>query len=187
MKSSICFASSGASSAMSRNDSMWRSGMTSRCVGRPRRDVADGDDTGRGRDVIALTVERAEEAVGQAATTPSSDTSRPRTRTSSPTCAVDEPRRVVVAVAASWPVDEHDVVGAELRAASARAPASRESAAAAPIGPSSPAGCTVSTSAVRVSGPRRVGKDVRLRDPGLGDDPQRVAERRARPRRESRR
>ena len=56
--------------------------------GRLRVDVADRDEAVGRRDVVALAVERAEEAVVvHAASTPSSETPAARTRTSAPTGA----------------------------------------------------------------------------------------------------
>ena len=81
---------------------MCRSGMTSRCVSACGLMSRIATKPVGGRDVVALAVERAEEAVVvHAASTPSSDTDAPRTRTSSPTgvARVDQPRRIVVAVA----------------------------------------------------------------------------------------
>src|SRR3954447_6264343 len=79
---------------------------------------------------------------------------------------VDEPRRVVVAVAASRPVDEHDVLGLARPAAEAQLVRERAQARAALL---------LHDGGDRVlggghgAGPRRVREDVHLRDSGALD------------------
>ena len=100
---------------------------------------------------------------------------------------VDEPRRVVVAVAAAGPVDEHDVVlpsfalPAPLRRARARARAARRRA------PSSPAAAPGRRPAVTVPGRGEYGKTCTFVMPGRSTVCERRARTRARPRPGSRR
>ena len=113
---------------------------------------------------------------GHAARIPASVTARPRTRTSSPTCAAHEPGRVVVAVAAPGPVDQDDVVGADLLAPATEAGLARE-----PPQPRAPLLLLLRRDGVggggRRPGPRRVGEDVHPRRARLLDHPQRALER----------
>ena len=87
----------------------------------------------------------------------------PRTRTSSPTRRVDEPRRVVVAVAAAGPVDEHGVVARRASRASARRHASCDAARRRALRSFLTAGGHgVARGGLRAR-PRRVREDVHLR------------------------
>src|SRR6266550_1610507 len=87
-----------------------------------------------------------------------------------PDASVDEPRRVVVAVAAARAIDQNDVFRAELRAPALEAGLVRESAQ-----PAAPLLLDLWRNRVFGRGPgsrtRRVRKDVHLRDPGRADDP----------------
>ena len=119
------------------------------------------------RHVVAFADELAEEAVVvHAASTPSSETAAPRTATSSPTArGVDEPRRVVVAVALAGPVDEHESsrpIFVRQRARHASCEAARRRA------PRSFFSCgdTGSSTAVTRARARRVREDVHLRQTG---------------------
>ena len=105
---------------------------------------------------------------------PSSVTAAARTRTSSPDRRVDEPRRVVVAVAAARTVDEHDVL--HLAAPAARAELVRQRAQRG-------AALLLHVRRHRIvrrrhgARARRVREDVHLRDAGALDRPHRRRER----------
>jgi hypothetical protein len=77
-----------------------------------RMDVLDGDSRSM-CDMRAVAGDPAEQAVLGGTAESLADRLR-RTRTSCPTGASTKERRVVVAVAPPGPVDEDDVVGAEL-------------------------------------------------------------------------
>ena len=64
--------------------------------------------------MIALAIERAEEAIVRPATNALLRHLEPSDPDDLADLAVDEPRRVVVAVAAARAIDEHDVVGTDL-------------------------------------------------------------------------
>src|SRR5919204_5970841 len=88
---------------------------------------------------------------------------------------IDEPRRVVVAVAASGSIDEHDVVASDLLLPPRPASRGRDStepraARALDLGGNRIARCRGRPRA------RRVRKHMHLRDPGFADDAQGVLE-----------
>ena len=93
-------------------------------------------------------------------------TAAPRTGTSSPTVCVDEPRRVVVAVAPPGPVDEDDVVLRPIFSRQRARHASPEAARRRALRSFFTCGGTASSAGGDGPGPRRVRKDVHLRDPG---------------------
>ena len=100
---------------MSRNVSTWRSGRTSRCVSACGLMSRIGDEPVRLRDVVALADELAEETVVRQR---EDALLRHRGAADADELAdgrVDEPGRVVGAVPAARPIDEDDVVAADLR------------------------------------------------------------------------
>ena len=127
---------------------------------RERVDVADRDEAVRARDVVALGDEAAEEAVlrlrRQGSPPPRA---RPRARARSrPTLSLHEPRRVVVRVSASRPVDEHAVGRPELCLPAAAAELVAKARVAARSAPSSRPRAPCPRAAVTVPGRGEYGK-----------------------------
>ena len=94
---------------------MWLLGYDEQVRRRLRVDVADGDEAFGRRDVIALRGRACRRGSRQAATDPLLGHGCAANADELPNRGVDEPRRVVVAVAAAGTVDEDDVVAADLR------------------------------------------------------------------------
>ena len=170
------FASSAGNSPMSRKVSTCRSGITSRCVSACGLMSRSATKPSALCDVIALVERACRTDSRQAATIPSSVTAAARTRISSPTSPLDEPWRVVVPVATSGPIDEDDVVAAELRTPVREARA-RDCARRRALRSFFTAAGTGSSPAVFVPGRGEYGKDVHFCEPRLDDDAQRVRER----------
>ena len=91
--------------------------------------------------------------------------------------AVDEPRRVVVAVPAARPIDEDAIGRADLRRPAPARELVGERAQPARFAPSSPPRGTVSAAAVFVPGRGEYGKTWTRVRPGLLDDVERARER----------
>ena len=155
---------------------MCRSGMTSRCVcacGLMSRMATSRRSRRRGRP-RGRACRRGSRA--QAARMPSSVTRRAANADECADRCIDEPRRIVVAVAATRAVDEHNVISADLRAPAREAGFVRRSA-------ETRAAFLLLRGRNRVSAlghrarPRRVREHVDLRQAGAPRGAQRVGER----------
>src|SRR5579862_3588662 len=176
MKSSIRLSSSASNCAISWKLAMCRSGMTSRCVcacGLMSR-MATSPSVEATWSPSRKSVQKRQSGSGG-----TNAFLRDRDAPNADECAdrcVDEPRRIVVAVAATRAVDEHDVAGADLRPPAREAGFVRRSAETC-------AAFLLLCGRDRVSAvghgarPRRVREHVDLRQAGAPCDAQRVGKR----------
>src|SRR5512133_4277086 len=176
MNSSIRFASSGSNSPISRKLGTCRSGITSRCTSARglMSSIATKPSASRTWSPSLYSRQNRQSSGSEDPLLrdgPRADRDELADR------RIDQPGRIVVAVAAAGAIDEHDVIRAELRAPALDARGVRDRAQPRPP-------VLLERRRNRVFGggagarTRRVGKDVHLRDPGRADEPDRAPKRR---------
>src|SRR6266540_5435503 len=167
MNSSIRSASSGGNSPTSRNVSTWRSGITTKCAsacGLMSR-IATNPSTPCTWSPSAYNLQNRQSSGSENPLLRDScgaDTNEPAG------FAADEPGRVIVTVAAPLPIDEHDVLAAELRPPVLCACESRLLAQACASLLLHQGGDGIGVRSLR-SRPRRVWEHVQLRQPRIAD------------------
>src|SRR5919198_60638 len=172
------FASSGANSPISRKLGTWCSGITSRWTS--ARGLMSLMATNPSADATwSPSRYSRQKRQSSASDDPLLRHARAADADELPDLGVNEPRRVIVAIASAGPVDEDDVLAADLPPP--------------PLAARRVGGCTEAAAPLllhrrrnwiapsgRGAGPRRVREDVPLRHSRLGEHRQRVLERRVR-------